>query len=167
MRWYLSAQHRDSSDDGCPSAALLDEIRRCTDPTKQAYTDGVLMVIDGIAARLAPDDPLSVRTKALGAYAMMAGTLQLSRALTDRQLADELLEQGIHNAFGLLGVEHGHSTPRCDTPAPPWIIPTQNSVDLARRVPNGELVLYPDAGHGGIFQFHGQLVETALEFLER
>ncbi|BBC29752.1 hypothetical protein SGFS_010460 [Streptomyces graminofaciens] len=36
-----------------------------------------------------------------------------------------------------------------------------------RRVPNGELVLYPDAGHGGIFQFHGQFVETALEFLER
>ncbi|MFF4394946.1 TetR family transcriptional regulator [Streptomyces sp. NPDC001480] len=111
VRWYLSAQHRDSSGDGCPSAALLDEIRRCTDPTKQAYTDGVLMVIDGIAARLAPDDPLSVRTKSLGAYAMMAGTLQLSRALTDRQLADELLEQGIHNAFALLGVEHGHSSP--------------------------------------------------------
>ncbi|MFF3335698.1 TetR family transcriptional regulator [Streptomyces sp. NPDC002888] len=106
VRWYLSAQHRDSSDDGCPSAALLDEIRRCTDSTKQAYTDGVLMVIDGIAARLAPDDPLSVRTKALSAYAMMAGTLQLSRALADRRLADELLEQGIHNALALLDVVH-------------------------------------------------------------
>ncbi|GAA2768154.1 alpha/beta hydrolase [Streptomyces paradoxus] len=47
------------------------------------------------------------------------------------------------------------------------MVPSQNSVDLARRVPNGELVLYPDAGHGGIFQFHGQFVETALEFLER
>ncbi|MFF9809773.1 TetR family transcriptional regulator [Streptomyces coeruleorubidus] len=109
VRWYLSAQHRDSTDDGCPSAALLDEIRRCADPTKQAYTDGVLMVIDGIAARLAPDDPLSARTTALSAYAMMAGTLQLSRALADRQLADELLEQGIRNAFTLLGVEHEHA----------------------------------------------------------
>ncbi|WP_327434416.1 MULTISPECIES: TetR/AcrR family transcriptional regulator [unclassified Streptomyces] len=109
VRWYLSGQHRDSSDDGCPSAALLDEIRRCTDPTKQAYTDGLLAVIDGIAARLAPDDPLAVRTKALSAYAMMAGTLQLSRALADRQLADELLEQGIRNAFALLGVEHEHA----------------------------------------------------------
>ncbi|MEU0822089.1 TetR/AcrR family transcriptional regulator [Streptomyces mirabilis] len=109
VRWYLSAQHRDSSDDGCPSAALLDEIRRCTDSTKQAYTGGVLMVIDGIAARLAPGNPLSVRTKALSTYAMMAGTLQLSRALADRQLADELLEQGIRNAFALLGVEHEHA----------------------------------------------------------
>ncbi|MGQ4387652.1 alpha/beta fold hydrolase [Streptomyces sp. SAS_270] len=47
------------------------------------------------------------------------------------------------------------------------MVPTPNSVDLARRVPNGELVIYPDAGHGGIFQFHRQFVETALEFLER
>ncbi|NEB04207.1 TetR/AcrR family transcriptional regulator [Streptomyces sp. SID13726] len=109
VRWYLSPQHRDSPDDGCPSAALLDEIGRCTDPIKQAYTDGALTVTDGIAARLAPDDPLSVRTKTLSAYAMMAGTLQLSRALADTQLADELLEQGIHNAFALLGVEHEHA----------------------------------------------------------
>ena len=106
VRWYLSPWHRDSLDDGCPSAALLDEIGRCTHPTKQAYTEGVLAVTDGIAARLAPDDPLSVRTKTLSAYAMMAGTLQLSRALADPQLADEVLEQGIHNALALLGVEH-------------------------------------------------------------
>ncbi len=111
VRWYLSTQHRDSSDDGCPSAALLDEIRRCAGPTKQAYTDGVLMVIDGIAARLAPDDPLSARTKALSLYATMAGTLQLSRALTDRHLAHELLEQGVHNTLALLDIGHGHADP--------------------------------------------------------
>ncbi|MCX5316942.1 alpha/beta fold hydrolase [Streptomyces sp. NBC_00154] len=47
------------------------------------------------------------------------------------------------------------------------MVPSRNSADLARRLPNGELVIYPDAGHGGIFQFHRQFVETALEFLER
>ena len=35
----------------------------------------------------------------------MVGTLQLSRALADRQLADEVLEQGIHNALTLLDAE--------------------------------------------------------------
>ncbi|MFF7072069.1 TetR family transcriptional regulator [Streptomyces pseudovenezuelae] len=108
VRWYLSTRHRDGADDGCPSAALLDEIGRCTEATKRAYTDGVLLVIDGIAARLAPDDPLSVRTKTLSAYAMMAGTLQLSRALADAHLSEELLEQGIDNALALLGVEGEH-----------------------------------------------------------
>jgi len=110
VRWYLSPWHRDSRDVGCPSAALLDEIGRCTHPTKQAYTDGVLVVADGIAARLAPDDPLSVRPMALSSYAMMAGTLQLSRALADPQLADQVLEQGIHNALALLGIEHEGDT---------------------------------------------------------
>ncbi|MCX5366676.1 alpha/beta hydrolase [Streptomyces sp. NBC_00124] len=47
------------------------------------------------------------------------------------------------------------------------MVPSQNSHDLARRLPNAELVIYPDAGHGGIFQFHQQFVQTALEFLER
>ena len=36
VRAYLSVEHRDNPDDGCPSAALLDEIGRCTDATKQA-----------------------------------------------------------------------------------------------------------------------------------
>ncbi len=105
VRWYLSPQHRDSPDDGCPSAALLDEIGRCADETKQAYTDGVLAVIDGIAARLAPADPRSVRTKTLSVYAMMVGTLQLSRALADRRLSDGLLEEGIRNALTLLSAQ--------------------------------------------------------------
>jgi pimeloyl-ACP methyl ester carboxylesterase len=47
------------------------------------------------------------------------------------------------------------------------MVPTQNSADMARRLPNAELVIYPDAGHGGIFQFYEQFVPTALEFLER
>lgn len=104
VRWYLSPQHRDSPDDGCPSAALLDEIGRCADETKQAYTDGVLAV-DGIAARLAPADPRSVHKKILSVYAMMVGTLQLSRALADRRLSDELLAEGIRNALTLLSAQ--------------------------------------------------------------
>ena len=45
------------------------------------------------------------------------------------------------------------------------MVPTKNSADLARRLPGSELVIYPDAGHGGIFQFHAQFVQTALQFL--
>ena len=103
VRAYLSTGHRDNPEDGCPSAALLDEIGRCTDATKRAYTDGLLAVIDDTAARLAPHNPQSARVTTLSVFAMMVGTLQLSRALSDRQLADEVLEQGIQNALALLG----------------------------------------------------------------
>jgi hypothetical protein len=102
VREYLSAGHRDNPGDGCPSAALLDEIGRSTDATRQAYTDGLLAVIDDVAARLDPDDPPSARAKTLSVFALMAGTLQLSRALADRQLADAVLDQGIQNALVLL-----------------------------------------------------------------
>jgi AcrR family transcriptional regulator len=105
VREYLSVQHRDNPDDGCPSAALLDEIGRCTQATKRAYTDGLLAMVDDIAARLAPEDPPSARAKTLSVFALMVGTLQLSRALADRQLADQVLEQGIHNALALLDAE--------------------------------------------------------------
>jgi TetR/AcrR family transcriptional regulator, transcriptional repressor for nem operon len=102
VREYLSVQHRDNPGDGGPSAALLDEIGRCTDVTKRAYTDGLLAAIDDITARLAPADPPSARAQTLSVFALMTGTLQLSRALADTQLADEVLEQGLQNALTLL-----------------------------------------------------------------
>lgn len=46
------------------------------------------------------------------------------------------------------------------------MVPSVNSPDLARRLPNAELVLYDDAGHGGIFQYHGDFVRKAVGFLE-
>ncbi|HEV8262642.1 MAG TPA: alpha/beta hydrolase [Burkholderiales bacterium] len=45
------------------------------------------------------------------------------------------------------------------------MVPSSNSVALARRLPNAELVFYEDAGHGGIFQYHEAFVKKALEFL--
>jgi pimeloyl-ACP methyl ester carboxylesterase len=47
------------------------------------------------------------------------------------------------------------------------MVPTTNTHDLARRLPNSELIIYPDAGHGGVFQFHADFVPKALEFLAR
>jgi pimeloyl-ACP methyl ester carboxylesterase len=47
------------------------------------------------------------------------------------------------------------------------MVPTKNSHDLARRLPNSDLIIYPDAGHGGVFQFHADFVPKALDFLAR
>jgi pimeloyl-ACP methyl ester carboxylesterase len=45
------------------------------------------------------------------------------------------------------------------------MVPTENTIDLGRRFANSQLVVYPDAGHGGVFQFHEDFVKRALEFL--
>lgn len=46
------------------------------------------------------------------------------------------------------------------------MVPTVNSTDMARRIPNSQLAIYEDAGHGGIFQNHADFVSTTLSFLK-
>jgi TetR/AcrR family transcriptional regulator, transcriptional repressor for nem operon len=101
IRSYLSPQHRDQCADGCPSAALLDEIAR-RPAARQVFTDELMGVIDDIAARLDPTDAEAARTDALTIFGMMIGTLQLARALTDRDLSDQLLARGVETALKLL-----------------------------------------------------------------
>lgn len=45
------------------------------------------------------------------------------------------------------------------------MLPTRSSFELAHRLPNASLIIYPDAGHGGIFQCHEQFVPQVLAFL--
>jgi len=47
------------------------------------------------------------------------------------------------------------------------MVPTVNSFELARRLPNAQLSIFPDAGHGGIFQHHAGFVQQALTFLQQ
>ena len=58
--------------------------------------------IDDIAARLDPTDVAAARTDALTVFGLMVGTLQLSRALADRDLSDQLLARGVGTALKLL-----------------------------------------------------------------
>ena len=102
IRSYLSPQHRDQCADGCPSAALLDEIARRPAATKQVFTDELMGVIDDIASRLDPTDAEAARTDALTLFGLMLGTLQLARALTDRDLSDQLLARSVETAMKLL-----------------------------------------------------------------
>jgi TetR/AcrR family transcriptional regulator, transcriptional repressor for nem operon len=102
IRSYLSPQHRDESADGCPSAALLDEIARRPAATRQVFTDELMGVIDDIASRLDPTDAEAARTDALTLFGLMLGTLQLARALTNRDLSDQLLASSVDTALKLL-----------------------------------------------------------------
>jgi pimeloyl-ACP methyl ester carboxylesterase len=45
------------------------------------------------------------------------------------------------------------------------ILPTAGSFHLAQLLPNATLAIYPDSGHGGIFEHHDLFVQQALNFL--
>jgi pimeloyl-ACP methyl ester carboxylesterase len=45
------------------------------------------------------------------------------------------------------------------------MVPSVLSEDLHRRIKGSELIIYPDSGHGGIFQFHDKFAPLAVDFL--
>ncbi|GID06860.1 alpha/beta fold hydrolase [Pseudomonas sp. 008] len=46
------------------------------------------------------------------------------------------------------------------------MVPTSLSFDMAQRIPQAEFIIYPDAGHGGVFQYHTEFLQKVLKFLE-
>jgi pimeloyl-ACP methyl ester carboxylesterase len=46
------------------------------------------------------------------------------------------------------------------------MVPSVLSEDLHRRIAGSELIIYPDSGHGGIFQYHRQFAPVAAAFLD-
>jgi pimeloyl-ACP methyl ester carboxylesterase len=46
------------------------------------------------------------------------------------------------------------------------MVPSINSVELARKLPHSELSIFPDAGHGAIFQYHSAFLDQTLRFLQ-
>lgn len=45
------------------------------------------------------------------------------------------------------------------------MVPTVNSYDLAKRIPKSTLKIYPDAGHGSLFQFPIDFSQIVSEFI--
>jgi pimeloyl-ACP methyl ester carboxylesterase len=45
------------------------------------------------------------------------------------------------------------------------MVASEHSTDMARRLPNATLRIYPNSGHGGVFQHHRLFVSDVLQFL--
>ena len=101
VRNYLAPRHRDNAGSGCPTAALVAEIARHPAKTREALTKKVEEIVELIAARLREGSAAQRRRKAMAVYGMMVGSLQLARAVNDRKLSDELLENAIESAITL------------------------------------------------------------------
>ncbi|MBR0776549.1 TetR family transcriptional regulator [Bradyrhizobium diazoefficiens] len=101
IRDYLSPRHRDRAGSGCPTAALAAEIARHPKATRDAFTAKISGIIALIAARMPEGSAEERRRRAVAIYATMVGALQLSRAVSDRQLSEEILANAAEAAIGL------------------------------------------------------------------
>ncbi|GAB3257944.1 TetR/AcrR family transcriptional regulator [Nocardioides dilutus] len=110
LREYLSAAHRDNPAAGCPSAALLDEIGRCGENTRHAYTDGARSMIEAISRRLEDGDAQQTDERAIGIFTLLVGSLQLARAVIDTDLSDRILAAAYTQAMNIAGTRPGPAT---------------------------------------------------------
>lgn len=46
------------------------------------------------------------------------------------------------------------------------MVPANNSFTLETHIQNAKLILYPDAGHGSLFQYHDDFIEQSNKFLK-
>jgi TetR/AcrR family transcriptional regulator, transcriptional repressor for nem operon len=111
VREYLSPAHRDDRGRGCPSAALLDEIGRCDMAVRQAYTDGINSMIRAISRHLDDGNPQQAEERAIGLFALIVGSLQAARAVTDPELSDRILAAAFSHGMALAAPPHHPAHP--------------------------------------------------------
>jgi pimeloyl-ACP methyl ester carboxylesterase len=46
------------------------------------------------------------------------------------------------------------------------MVPTALSEDMHRRIADSKLVIYPNSGHGAIFQYNHEFASTAIQFID-
>lgn len=89
---YLSPKHRQGVAAGCPTAALVADIRRQGPEARDALTSGVRSQIDRITAAISDKPSPEARRDATGAWATMVGAVIMARTVDDETLSDQILQ---------------------------------------------------------------------------
>lgn len=99
---YLSPEHRDLAQEGCPSAALVVDAGRHGTAIQAAYAEGVKGYVAGFTAAQEHEatagaedlDPRETRDRSIALLSQIVGAMVLSRAvrLADPELSDEILD---------------------------------------------------------------------------
>jgi TetR/AcrR family transcriptional regulator, transcriptional repressor for nem operon len=88
LRAYLSKEHVENAEHGCPVAALGSEMPRQAPEVRRAATRRIKEMID-VVARQSPDwGRPDAHERALVTVATMVGALLLARAVDERSLSD-------------------------------------------------------------------------------
>ena len=88
MRAYLSQEHLESAETGCPMAALGSEMPRQAPEVRRAATRRIKEAVDLVARQLPEWGKPGAHEKALATLSTMVGAMVLARAVDDPKLSD-------------------------------------------------------------------------------
>lgn len=105
---YLSDEHRNNRSEACPIAGLLSQIPSQSERVREEFKQQTENLIAAYSAKLSGLDESAettsaARTKTWSLLAILAGGLQLSRAMNDEAHIREVLESCRISAMELLG----------------------------------------------------------------
>jgi TetR/AcrR family transcriptional regulator, transcriptional repressor for nem operon len=113
LRRYLSRQHRDLAERGCPIPALLPEVARSGNEAREALqkeVDAFAAELASLASRI-PERRAVQDEKVVGdaLVALSVGAIALARAAPGRPRSDEILLHARHAAEALTGIPVVHA----------------------------------------------------------
>lgn len=97
IAFYVSSQHRDRIDSGCPIAALGPVFARAEGPAADAFRANVQRLMDAVASRLPIDDEAERKAVAASVLGEMMGSVQLARTVADAEVSDAMLKAARKN----------------------------------------------------------------------
>src|SRR5258705_4773372 len=110
--YYVSKSHRDNRASGCPLVALNSDLPRQPKKFRVAFDAGVKRLAGKLAIWIAGMGIENADKVAVSVLSAMVGAVALSRAVSDRDLSDELLDAARAGVKARLGLsDAGEITP--------------------------------------------------------
>ena len=100
--FYLSAEHRNAADCGCPIPALAAEAARLGGRTQEVFEQHLRRIMEFMARQF--DEQHPDRKRAISTTALLAGAVLLARAVADETFSQEIL--GTCREVAMEAIEH-------------------------------------------------------------
>ncbi|MGF6505830.1 TetR/AcrR family transcriptional regulator [Paraburkholderia sp. 32] len=106
---YLSEEHRDEIDSGCPLSALVNDAARSSDDVREVYTQRLERSLKLLESQIPEGTKGNRRAKAILIYSAYIGALGLSRAVPDPKLSRQILSSVAAELISLFPVKKPES----------------------------------------------------------
>ncbi|MFM0204941.1 TetR/AcrR family transcriptional regulator [Paraburkholderia fungorum] len=87
---YVSGSHRNNVGRGCPISALVNDMSRAPDATREAFTERVSEILDLLAQSFPEAE--DAQDKAVMIFSTWVGSIALARAVKDTNLSNRIIE---------------------------------------------------------------------------